>query len=63
MKRLAFLNGHFWQNLQERSRNLDGELSIGCNKERGTTVQFSFIPEYIKKINSKIEVSQGKRSK
>lgn len=34
--------------MQERSRNLEGELKISRNDLRGTTVMFSFIPEYAK---------------
>ena len=39
--------------MKERSRNLDGELSVKRNDERGTTVMFSFIPEYARTLEVK----------
>ena len=39
--------------MKERSRNLDGELSVKRNDERGTTVMFSFIPEYTRTLEVK----------
>ena len=34
--------------MQERSRNLGGEISITPGSEGGTLVSFSFEPEYVK---------------
>ena len=39
--------------MQERSRNLNGELSIKRNRDRGTTVNFCFIPEYATQLELK----------
>ncbi len=39
--------------MKERSRNLDGELTVKRNDERGTTVMFSFIPEYARTLELK----------
>ena len=39
--------------MKERSRNLDGELSVKRNDELGTTVMFSFIPEYARTLEVK----------
>ncbi|GAA0859278.1 two-component system sensor histidine kinase NarX [Aliiglaciecola litoralis] len=39
--------------MQERSRNLHGDLTIGRNGARGTKVQFSFLPEYAKQLELK----------
>ena len=39
--------------MKERSRNLDGELSVKRNDERGTTAMFSFIPEYARTLEVK----------
>jgi len=39
--------------MKERSRNLDGDLSVKRNDERGTMVMFSFVPEYARTLEVK----------
>lgn len=39
--------------MQERSRSLQGELSVKRNDDRGTTVMFSFVPEYAEQLDLK----------
>ena len=39
--------------MKERSRNLDGDLSVKRNDERGTMVMFSFVPEYTRTLEVK----------
>ncbi len=39
--------------MQERSRNLEGDLSIKPNNDGGTIVKFTFMPEYAKNIELK----------
>lgn len=41
--------------MQERSRSLVGSLDIGLNEEGGTTVSFSFVPEYAKQAEIKLQ--------
>lgn len=36
--------------MQERCRNLQGQLSISRNQDKGTTVTFSFTPDYVKQM-------------
>lgn len=43
--------------MQERSRNLAGELSIQRNGEQGTKVMFSFIPDYATQIELKSQTA------
>jgi len=44
--------------MQERSRSLDGLLSIENLTNGGTEVMFSFLPEYAQKIDLKVQRSQ-----
>ena len=41
--------------MMERSRNLEGELSVKRNEDRGTIVQFVFTPEYARETELKIK--------
>nr|WP_136250013.1 histidine kinase [Ningiella ruwaisensis] len=41
--------------MQERSRSLDGAIDISLNEKGGTTVSFSFVPEYAKQAELKLQ--------
>lgn len=41
--------------MMERSRNLEGELSVRRNDDCGTTIQFVFTPEYARETELKIK--------
>lgn len=43
--------------MQERCRNLQGQLSIERNQDKGTTVTFSFTPDYVKQMALKKQIA------
>jgi two-component system nitrate/nitrite sensor histidine kinase NarX len=41
--------------MKERSRNLEGEITIECLESGGTEVRFSFLPSYVKSLDENLQ--------